>query len=492
MDDPHADGTITHPDERKERAVPHSPTPVSVARGDGIGPEITDAVLELLHAAGAQLDICEITLGAAAYDAGHDDGLPPAAIEQIERTRLLLKAPLATPSGGGYRSVNVAIRKRFGLFANVRPVTALHPAVATRHPDLDLVIVRENTEDLYAGLEYQPTADTAVGLKVATTSASERIVRYAFDYARANGRRKVTAMSKPNILKLTDGAFVAAFDKVATDYPDIDADHLIIDIATARLADTPEHFDVIVAPNLFGDILSDVAAQLSGSVGLAPSANIGTTVAMFEAVHGTAPDIAGGGIANPSGLLLAAIQMLAYAGQPAVAARLHAAWLTTLEAGIHTGDIYRDTTSARRVGTSEFAAAVVDRLGETPERLPAAAATVWPTPTTPHLAASSARTLVGVDVYVHARDGRQLADELTRLDVAPWTLDAVVARGVRIWPEALAAPDATDLWQARYTADGADVRGVADLLARLAAAGVEFVRTEQLYRHGDVDGFAPA
>lgn len=264
--------------------------------------------------------------------------------------KAFLKAPITTPQGGGFKSLNVTIRTTLGLYANVRPCVSYFPFVDTKHPEMDVVIARENEEDLYIGLEYRQTPDAACAIKLISRAGSEKIIRYAFEYAKQYGRKKVTCLMKDNILKQTDGLFHKVFDEIALQYPEIVSDHWIVDIGAAKLADTPEVFDVVVMPNLYGDILSDVAAQIAGSVGLAGSANIGQQGAMFEAIHGSAPKRAGQGIANPSGLILAAIQMLVHIGQADVAEKIHNAWLKTIEAGIHTYDIFKEGVSKKKGG----------------------------------------------------------------------------------------------------------------------------------------------
>ncbi|TVR00070.1 MAG: NADP-dependent isocitrate dehydrogenase, partial [Spirochaetaceae bacterium] len=346
-----------------------TPVGITVARGDGIGPEIMDAVLRVMEAAGAAIAPEFIEIGEKVYLSGNTAGIEPSAWESIRRTKVLFKAPITTPQGGGYKSLNVTIRKTLGLFANIRPVQAFNPYIETHYPDMDVVIVRENEEDLYAGIEHRQTWDVTQCLKLITRPGSERLIRYAFEYARTYGRKKITCMIKDNIMKITDGLFHQVFDEIKVDYPEIEANQQIIDIGTARVATAPERYDVIVTPNLYGDIISDVVAEVSGSVGMAGSANIGTEVSMFEAIHGSAPDIAGKNSANPSGLLNAAMQMLVHIGQPAVAGRVHNAWLATIEAGLHTADIYRPGHSVHLVGTSEFADAIVERMGEEPQRL---------------------------------------------------------------------------------------------------------------------------
>src|SRR5256714_708794 len=347
--------------------------PITVANGDGIGPEIMAATLRILEAAEAPLDLETIDIGEKVYLAGNSSGIEPSSWDSLRRTQVFLKAPITTPQGGGYKSLNVTVRKVLGLYANVRPCVAYDPFIETKHPSMDVVVVRENEEDLYAGIEHRQTNQVVQCLKLISRPGSEKIVRYAFEYARRNNRKKVTCFTKDNIMKLTDGLFHKVFDEIAIEYPDIENEHWIVDIGAAKLADTPEVFDVIVMPNLYGDVLSDVAAQIAGSVGLAGSANIGEHVSMFEAIHGSAPRRAGQNLANPSGLLLGAVMMLVHIGQPAIAERVHNAWLRTIEDGVHTYDIYDEGVSKQKVGTKEFGQAVVQRLGKKPHTLKAVA-----------------------------------------------------------------------------------------------------------------------
>jgi isocitrate dehydrogenase len=471
--------------------------PVTVAHGDGIGPEIMDAVLRVLDAAGARLSYETVEIGERAYEAGHTSGIPPEAWDTIRRNRAFLKAPITTPRGGGYKSLNVTIRKSLSLFANVRPTESYSPYVASPHTGMDLVIIRENEEDLYAGIEHQQTNEVTQVLKLITRPGTERIVRYAFEYARAYGRRRVTCMTKDNIMKHTDGLFHRVFEEVAAEYSDLESDHMIIDIGSARLAAQPEHFDVIVTLNLYGDILSDIAAQVAGSVGLAGSANIGESVAMFEAVHGSAPDIAGKDVANPSGLLHGATQMLVHLGQARMAETINNAWLATLESGIHTADIYRPGLSEREVGTADFTRAIIDRLGEEPKHLKpvhyrAAAFTVQPSPTR-----RAAKELVGVDVFLDwDEDGRE-PDVLGRgLEASVpdgWVLRMITNRGVKVYPQGIPETFWTDHWRCRFLpADGQPTRfaRVVELLQALDARGYEVIKTEHLYTFDGVRGYS--
>ncbi|HWA05700.1 MAG TPA: NADP-dependent isocitrate dehydrogenase, partial [Ignavibacteria bacterium] len=344
-------------------------TPITVAYGDGIGPEIMQATLDIIQAAGAKLDIEVIEIGEKVYGRGIAEGIEPSAWDSLLRTKVFLKAPITTPQGGGFKSLNVATRKTLGLYANIRPCVSYAPYIQTKHPVMDVVIMRENEEDLYAGIEYRQTDQVMQGLKLISSPGSEKIIRYAFEYAKANGRKKVTCFMKDNIMKFTDGLFHKIFDRVGEEYPDIEKESWIVDIGAAKLATSPESFDVVVMENLYGDILSDVTAQMTGSVGLAGSANIGDKCAMFEAIHGSAPRRAGMNAANPSGLLLGAVLMLAHINQSEVATKVHNAWLKTLEDGVNTYDIFREGVSKEKVGTKEFAQAVIARLGQKPTTL---------------------------------------------------------------------------------------------------------------------------
>jgi isocitrate dehydrogenase len=477
-------------------AAPTQPLPVAIAHGDGIGPEIMDATLRVLAASGARIEPTEIRIGEALYKAGHSSGIDDAAWAAIADTGLLLKAPITTPLGGGVKSLNVTLRKTLGLYANVRPCAALAPHVPTLHPAMDVVVIRENEEDLYAGIEHRQTEDTYQCLKLVTRSGTERIVRYAFEYARIHGRGKVTAVTKSNIMKLTDGLFDEVFRTVGADYPDIEQDRMIVDIAAARLATRPETFDVIVTGNLYGDILSDIAAEVAGSVGIAPSANIGRNAAMFEAIHGSAPDIAGRDIANPSGLILAAAMMLAARGQPLAAEAIRTAWRRTIEDGIKTADLV--SGDGRAWSTSDFTSALIDRIEPVDERIvpQAAAAPAEIAPVMLRLAENAeARELVGIDIFVMAPSvgPDALAARLQAAASGALALTMITNRGVKVWPQSNANTLCTDHWRCRFEAKrGVRVnRSLAmELALRLSRAGLDVIKTETLYSFGGQPGYS--
>jgi isocitrate dehydrogenase len=464
-------------------------TPITVAYGDGIGPEIMNATLRILDAAGAPLEIETIEIGEKVYLRGNSAGIEPSSWDSLLRTKVFLKAPITTPQGGGFKSLNVTTRKTLGQYANVRPCVSYHPFIETKHPNMDVVIVRENEEDLYAGIEYQLTPEVTSCIKLISRPGSEKIVRYAFEYARLHNRKKVTCFMKDNIMKMTDGLFHKVFDEIAAQYPDIQKEAWIVDIGAAKMADTPEAFDVIVMPNLYGDILSDVAAQIAGSVGLAGSANIGEKCAMFEAIHGSAPRRAGQNLANPSGLLLGAVLMLVHINQPEVAARVHNAWLRTIEDGVHTYDVFTEGVSTQKVGTREFASAVVARLGQQPNRLKPVAYAHRPagTDSSPAAYSASANTvkmeLQGIDVFVYwpSRDPNSLAEAVSKLGSNGLQLQMIDNRGVKVWPAGRAETFCTDSFRCRFMSGTPVPMGQCiDLVKRVSQAGIEIALTQSL------------
>jgi isocitrate dehydrogenase len=476
-----------------------SKVPITVAYGDGIGPEIMDATLRIIEGAGAQIDIERIEIGESIYNKGLDSGIEPKSWESLRRTKVFLKAPITTPQGGGFKSLNVTVRKTLGMYANVRPCASLHPFVATKHPNMDIVIVRENEEDVYGGIEHRQTNQVAQCLKLISRPGSKRIIRYAFEYARANKRKKVTCFTKDNIMKITDGLFHRTFDEIAKEYPEIENEHWIVDIGAAKMADTPEAFDVIVMPNLYGDVLSDVAAQITGSVGLAGSANIGDHCSMFEAIHGSAPRRAGQNLANPSGLLHGAILMLVHIGQGDVAEKVHNAWLRTIEDGIHTYDIFKEGVSKQKVGTKEFGDAVIARLGQKPQQLKAIE---YAKDSSMNLAIRPAgkppmKVRVGVDLFIDRRDGNpdQIADVMNKLSVDGTKLIVISNRGTKVWPNGNPDTYWSDHWSCRFEADGDGLfttDHVIKLLEAADRAGFDVIKTEGLFTFNGERGYSLA
>ena len=472
-------------------------TRITVAKGDGIGPEIMDATIEIIKAAGAEIEIDEVEVGEKVYLAGNTAGIAAESWDIIRRNKVFLKAPITTPQGGGYKSLNVTTRKFLGLYANVRPCMSLHPFISTKHPVMDIVIVRENEEDLYAGIEHQQTDEVVQCLKLISRPGCEKIVRYAFEFAKQQNRKKVTCFTKDNIMKQTDGLFHQVFDEIASEYPDIENEHWIIDIGAAKMADTPESFDVIVTPNLYGDVLSDIAAQITGSVGLAGSANIGEECAMFEAIHGSAPRRAGKNMANPSGLLQGAIMMLNHIGQTAVAEKVQNAWLKTLEDGIHTYDIYKEGTSKEKVGTEEFAQAVIANLGNKPNILKAVSYSNNVALNLPiyKRKPSVPKSLKGVDIFVHwsGTSPESLAEKIKRIETSNIKLSMITNRGIKVWPDGFRETFCTDHWRCRFKPSSAETIANNDIVTLLNNAiheDIETIKTENLYAFDGKDAFS--
>lgn len=472
-------------------------TRITVAKGDGIGPEIMDATLKIILAAGAKFEIDEIEVGEKVYLAGNTSGIAKESWDIIRRNKVFLKAPITTPQGGGYKSLNVTTRKFLGLYANVRPCMSLHPFVRTKHPNMDVVIIRENEEDLYAGIEHQQTDEVVQCLKLISRPGSEKIIRYAFEYAKQYGRKKVTCFTKDNIMKQTDGLFHKVFDEIAKEYPEIENEHWIVDIGSAKLADTPEAFDVVVLPNLYGDVLSDVAAQIAGSVGLAGSANIGEECAMFEAIHGSAPRRANQNLANPSGLLQGAILMLVHIGQNDIAEKVQNAWLKTIEDGIHTYDIFKEGISKQKVGTKEFADAVIERLGQKPSQLKAVNYEKGSALKLPKYVrkAPAKKELLGVDIFVHwgGTNPDELAVLMKKIESENVKLSMITNRGIKVWPEGFEETFCTDHWRCRFKhKDGYSItkQDIIDLLTRAEENKIDTIKTENLYAFDGVPAFS--
>ncbi len=470
---------------------------ITIAKGDGIGPEIMDATLEIINAAGAKLEYDEIEVGEKVYLSGNTSGIAKESWDVIIKNKVFLKAPITTPQGGGYKSLNVTTRKFLGLYSNVRPCTSLHPFVETKHPKMDIVIIRENEEDLYAGIEHQQTDEVVQCLKLISKPGCEKIVRYAFEFAKQYGRKKVTCFTKDNIMKQTDGLFHKVFDEIAAEYPEIENEHWIIDIGAAKMSDTPEVFDVIVTLNLYGDVLSDIAAQIAGSVGLAGSANIGEECAMFEAIHGSAPRRAGQNMANPSGLLQGAVMMLNHLGQNDVATKVHNAWLKTLEDGIHTYDIFKEGISKQKVGTREFAQAVIANLGQKPNRLAAVNYENAQALNLPKYIKkpSAKKELIGHDVFVHwnGADANELASKMINIGTPNLKLNMITNRGIKVWPDGFSQTFCTDHWRCRFkAAEGKTINNeeLIILLQQCIQNEIDTIKTENLYQFDGRMGFS--
>ncbi len=469
---------------------------VAVAYGDGIGPEIMEATLRILKAAEVPLEYDVIEIGEAVYRKGILSGVPRGAWEIIRANNVLLKGPITTPQGGGYKSINVTIRKALGLFANVRECKSYTPYVPSAYPGINMVIIRENEEDLYAGIEYRQTQEVTQGLKIITRPGTENIIRYAFEYAEAYGRSKVTCMTKDNIMKVSDGLFHRVFEEVASEYPSIRSEHMIIDIGAARVAAMPERLDVVVTLNLYGDILSDIAAQVAGSIGLAGSANIGEEAAMFEAVHGSAPDIAGRGVANPSGLLNGAIQMLVHMGFGSYAEKIKNAWLCAIEDGIHTADVYRVGLSEQQATTEAFTDAIIERLGQVPDIMEPASYQNHPIVVKRHTYPVEKKELVGVDIFLEwdkeNRNPTVLGQQLEGLGTDTLPFSMLSNRGVGVYPEGLPETFCTDHWRARFLGDESAVTfdQIMALVQRIHDAGLDVLKTEHLYTFDGNRGYS--
>ncbi len=489
---------------------------ITVAFGDGIGPEIMESTLEILRASGVDLKFNIIEVGKKIYEKGFNSGLMPSAWESLNETKIILKAPITTPQGGGYKSLNVTIRKKLGLYSNVRPVSSFHPFVECNFPKMDVVIIRENEEDLYAGIEHRQTDQTFQCLKLVTKKGCEKIIRYAFEYAIANSRKKVTCFSKDNIMKMTDGLFHKTFDEIAKEYPQIQTDHYIIDIGCARLASKPEIFDVIVTMNLYGDIISDIAAEISGSVGLAGSANIGDDYAMFEAIHGSAPDIANQDIANPTGLIQASVMMLVHLNESFFANKIRNALYKTIEDGIHTADIFNAKNSVKKVGTKEFTQAVIKNLNNSPSQLPVANfanKTIEESQnnqqkSTIKIQEKDKKSLIGIDLFIDwNKNFDDLLNLLKSLESEKFELKMISAKGLLLFPliDKNMMPNYDgDLTTLRFVGKGIcgkssseilnpnikiEHKDITNLLNYLIDKNIDFVKYEGLYLFNDKVAF---
>jgi isocitrate dehydrogenase len=419
-------------------------TKIAVAKGDGIGPEIMAAVLRIFEAANVQLEYEYVEMGKSYFDAGHSTGMTAAAKETIERLGLLFKGPMETPKGKGVKSINVTARKVWNTYANQRDFRSLNgvdTVFSKAGIPINLTIVRENIEDTYGGIEHLLTNDVAVGRRIITRPGSAQVIRYAFEMARRKGYTKLACGHKANIMKLTDGLFLETFQEIAKEYPDIESSDIIVDDLCMKLVSRPEMFQAIVLTNLQGDIVSDLCAGLVGGLGFAPSANIGDNISIFEAVHGTAPDIAGRGVANPTALLLSGILMLRYLGFTTVAATIENALLYTLEQGIHTGDFGDKRTES--ANTDNFSNAIINNLGKLPGKdaviaqpdMEVKANHDHPLKNKLTVSSKVEEEMVGVDVFVESsKQPFELAELAKRKETDNFQLVMISNRGTQVWP----------------------------------------------------------
>jgi isocitrate dehydrogenase len=419
---------------------------IAVAKGDGIGPEIMDAVLSVFEAAKVSLQYEFVDMGAYVYAQGNSAGMTPEAKATIEQLGILFKGPMETPKGKGVKSINVTARKVWNTFANKRVFKSLHgvDTVFSRAGiPIDITIVRENIEDTYGGIEHMLTHDVALCRRFITRPGSLQVHRYAFDMARKKGARKVTCGHKANIMKITDGLFLETFYEVAKEFPDIKANDVIVDDLAMKLVVKPQEFDVVVLPNLQGDIISDLCAGLVGGLGFAPSANIGDNISIFEAVHGTAPDIAGKNAANPTALLMSGIMMLRYIGMLQTAALIENAMLYTLEQGAHTADF--NTQSGSSLSTTDYAKAIISNLGKQPSKTNPVVATgadqisfTAPKTLTENILKESPRVrgeIMGADFFVESNEQPQVvAAKFNDVIGSGYELQLISNRGTQVWP----------------------------------------------------------
>lgn len=456
---------------------------IAVAKGDGIGPEIMEAVLNIFRAANAPLQYTFVDMGKWVFDKGFGNGMTPESKETIEKLGILFKGPMETPKGKGVKSINVTARKTWNTYANKRTFQTLHgvhTVFSKAGIPIDLTVVRENIEDTYGGIEHQLTEDVAISRRIITRPGSEQVIRYAFEMARQKKARRITCVHKANIMKITDGLFLDTFQKVAAEYPELNADDIIVDDLCMKMVTRPENFDVLVLTNLQGDIISDLCAGLVGGLGFAPSANIGDNICIFEAVHGTAPDIAGKNIANPTALLLSGIAMLQHLGLTSTAAKIENALLYTLEQGIHTGDFGDKSTPA--LNTTDFAEKIIANF----DRQPAIGAKTANSEDRPitievpqlhenlllHSSQPATKTLSGVDFFIDSTlQPEAIAAIAEKYATADLPLINISNRGTQVWPGGSKFTVLVDSYTLRFEApEGKPVtqQVIIDLYTKLA------------------------
>jgi len=480
-------------------------TKIAVAKGDGIGPEIMAAVLSVFDAAKVELEYEFVDMGKWVFDKGYSNGMTPEAQQAIEANGILFKGPMETPKGKGVKSVNVTARKTWNTYANKRTFQTLHgvdTVFSKAGIPIDVTIVRENIEDTYGGIEHMLTHDVALSRRFITRPGSEQVIRYAFEMAKKKGARRITCGHKANIMKLTDGLFLEVFYEVAKEYPDLNADDVIVDDLCMKLVSRPDLFDVVVLTNLQGDIVSDLCAGLVGGLGFAPSANIGDHIAIFEAVHGTAPDIAGKNIANPTALLLSGFAMLRHLGLMEVAAMIENALLYTLESGVHTGDF--GDRSKPSLNTTDFANSIISNFGKLPANNPRPAIANQPaTPThfklekNPMLESkeTSHEVIIGVDMFIESNlQPSDVAEKCLHHTFDLFKLVTISNRGTQVWPKGSSFTNLVNQYCCRFESIG-DVSvtqiDILELYKRLAQ-DFKICSTELLNKWGDKKAYSLA
>ncbi len=470
---------------------------VTVIPGDGIGPECVNATVDIINATGVGIDWIERHAGERVFAQGIASGVPQDTIDSINETRLVLKGPLGTPVGFGEKSANVTLRKLFETYANIRPVKEL-PGVTTPYSGrgIDLVVVRENVEDLYAGIEHMQTPDVAQCLKLISAKGSEKIIRLAFEFARSEGRKSVACATKSNIMKLTEGELKRTFERIAPEYPDIESWHVIIDNCAHQLVKKPEQFDVIVTTNMNGDIISDLTSALVGGLGFAPSANLGQGIAIFEAVHGSAPKYAGKNVINPTAVLLSGVMMLKHLGEFEAAAAIEHAVLTTLTQGKLTGDV---VGYDKGISTSDFAKAIIGNLGKKAEGWTVRTAQPIKIPQTSKqqvFRTPTSKEVVGSDIFVEsALPPSQLGPSLETISQnSPLKLKMISNRGTKVYPDGNPNIDCVSHHRCRFVSRSGEPVLFDDALAlsRRINEVHEVCHVERLLRIDGADGFTKA
>jgi len=478
---------------------------IAVAKGDGIGPEIMDAVLTIFNAAKVNLEYEFVDMGKWVFDKGFSNGMTPEAKQTIESLGILFKGPMETPKGKGVKSVNVTARKTWNTYANKRVFQTLHgvdTVFSKAGIPIDITIVRENIEDTYGGVEHMLTPDVALSRRFITRPGSLQVIRYAFEMAKKKGARRITCGHKANIMKITDGLFLECFYEVAREFPELKADDVIVDDLCMKLVTRPDTFDVVVLTNLQGDIVSDLCAGLVGGLGFAPSANIGDHICIFEAVHGTAPDIAGKNIANPTALLLSGLSLLQHVGLYDTAAMIENALLYTLESGIHTGDFGDKSTPS--LNTTDFAAAIVSNFGKKPQHNPKPAMTDQPTSCTvfnlqenPMLVTPGEirESIVGVDMFIESdMQPDELAKKCLRHAGVKFRLVNISNRGTQVWPTGSKFTNLVNQYNARFESIDDTPLNQQDIIGLYVSLSgdLKICSLELLNMFGDKRGFSLA